>query len=274
METMKLLDGSVWQKETLLNNMYDDDFYFNTLSTDKVLSKSSINDLVPPKSPKAWYYGTDKKKDDAALRAGTLFHLALLEPEKFEKVRFSKFKTRMAKAWKEEQATMSEPLYTATEKAFNEKLVSEFTVNKRAMMKLSDATFEVPLIGYIEDIPFRGKADIITPEGVLIDLKTCANLQDFPKNSYDFGYDIQCYIYSTLMGATEFEFLVIAKKTYDIGFFKVDKSFIEQGREKLMRALDVYKSIFWGKEPEEIRETLYEMSYSNTLYSRDKYNKQ
>ena len=118
---------------------------------------------------------------------------------------------------------MSSPLYTANEKEFNEKLISEFTVNKRAMMKLADGTFEVPVFGYIEDIPFRGKVDIVTPDGKLLDLKTCGDLQDFPRDSAKYGYDIQCYIYSKLMGApaSSFEFLVISKNTYDICFFTV-----------------------------------------------------
>lgn len=269
MEKYKLLDGSEWDKDDLLANMAEDDFYFNYLGTDKALSKSSINELVPPNSPKAWYYGT-KKKDDSALRAGSLFHYAILEPEKYNRVQFSEFKHRTAKAYKEKQATMSEPLYTANEKEFNEKLVSEFTVNKRAMMKLADATFEVPVFGYIEDIPFRGKVDIVTPDGKLLDLKTCGDLKDFPRSAGLYGYDIQCYIYSKLMGApaSSFEFLVISKNTYDIAFVTVDDSFIQQGKRKLHQAIKVYKDIFWKKTDEEIRETLNELIYEEKLSAK------
>jgi hypothetical protein len=64
---------------------------------------------------------------------------------------------------------------------------------------------------------------------------------------------------------------VISKNTYDIGFFKVDKSFVDQGKERLKDALNVYKSIFWNKTDEEIREILNESSYENTLYSRYKF---
>jgi len=270
-----LLNGDVFQKDHLLEKMRDDDFYYNWLSRDIALSASSIKDLVPPKSPKAWYYGNGKPESDTALRAGILFHNAILEPEKYDKLKFSKLKTRTAKGFRDEQSRINEPLYTANEKAFNDRLVSEFTVNKRAMSKLSGADFEVPLFGYIEGLPFRGKADIITPDGRILDLKTTGNLEDFPKSAYSFSYDVQCYIYATLMGADPLgcEFLVISKNTYDIGFFEVDRSFIDQGKDKLMRAIEVYKQIFWKKSDDEIRETLNELSFDNKLYSREKYHK-
>jgi hypothetical protein len=51
----------------------------------------------------------------------------------------------------------------------------------------------------------------------------------------------------------------------------VDKSFVDQGKERLKDALNVYKSIFWNKTDEEIREILNESSYENTLYSRYKF---
>jgi len=272
MEKIKLLDGSIWGKDDLLDKMRDDDFYFNYLSTDRVLSKSSINELVPPNSPKKWYYKMGKK-DDSALRAGHLFHLAILEPEKFSQVQFSQYKHRSSKGYKDKQASMTETLYSANEKDFNEKLVGEFTVNKKAMTKLSGATFEEPVIGYIDDIPFRGKIDIVSPDGRLLDLKTCGNLSDFPKNADQYGYDIQCYIYSKLMGvnASSFEFLVISKNTYDIGFFTVDQSFINQGKEKLESAIEIYKSIFLNCSDEEIREKLNEITFQNKLYSRKKF---
>lgn len=269
-----LIDETEWYIDEILERMKDDDFYFNYLDTNRVLSKSSINKLVPPKSPKSYYYGTGKKKSDASLRAGSLFHYAILEPEKYDRVQFSKLKTRNSAGFKAEQEKTKETLYSRSEKEFNEKLVSEFTVNKKAMSYLSGAEFEIPLIGTIDEIPFRGKADIVTPDGRILDIKTCGNLEDFPKDAYEYGYDIQCYIYSKLMGANpkQFEFIVISKNTLDIGFFPVDISFVEQGRSKLERAIEVYKNIFWKKDDYQIRETLNELSFHNVLYSRIKYN--
>jgi len=273
MKEIKLLNGDIYMIDVLLEKMKDDNFYYNTLNRHIALSSSSIKDLVPPKSAKAWYYGTGKKPSETSLRAGQLFHNAILEPDKYKKLHFSKYKTRTAKGFKEEQEKINKTLYTAGEKSFNDNLLSEFTVNKRAMNALSGASFEVPTAGYIKDIPFRGKADIVTPDGRIIDLKTTGDIDDFPKSAYAYGYDIQCYIYCTLMGADPlgYEFIVMSKNTYDISFCTVDKSFVAQGKERFESAIDVYKKIFWNKTDEEIRETLNEMTYDQKLYSVKKY---
>ena len=275
MEEIRMLNGDLYQIEDLKKRMLDDDFYYNTLNRHIALSSSSIKDLVPPKSAKAWYYGTGKKSSDANLRAGQLFHNAILEPDKYEKLNFSKYKTRTSAGFKEEEKNTKGILYTRAEKEFNEKLLSEFTVNKKAMDKLRGGSFEVPTAGYIDELPFRGKADIVNSQGAIIDIKTTGDLEDFPYSAYKFGYDIQCVVYCQLMGADplDYEFIVMSKNTYDIQFFSVDKSFIEQGRERLRDAIKVYKQIFWNKTDEEIRETLNEMYFESKLYSRMKFKK-
>ena len=75
------------------------------------------------------------------------------------------------------------------------------------------------------------------------------------------------------MGADplDYEFIVINQNTYDIGFFKVDKSFVDQGK-RLSDAINVYKSIFWNKSIRKL-EILNESSYENTLYSINKFKK-
>lgn len=274
MNNIQLLNGEVWNEKKILLEMRDDNFYYDYLSTNRILSKSSISELIPPKSPKAWYYGTGKKGSEAAFRTGSLFHWAILEPEKYEEVYFSKYRTRTAAGFKAEKEKVGKEIYSEAEREFNQKLVSEFTVNKKAMAKLSNCSSEVPLIGNLFGLPFRGKADLISEDGRMYDLKTCGDLEDFPRNAYSYAYDIQVYIYCELYGAKpeDFEFLVISKNTYDVGFFPVDKSFYEQGKERLQLALEVYEGIFYKKTDEEIREVLNELTYENKLYSLKKYN--
>tara|TARA_S200002703_G_scaffold30768_2_gene26770 strand:- start:922 stop:1755 length:834 start_codon:yes stop_codon:yes gene_type:complete len=273
MKEIALMNGEVWKINDILLQMRKDPFYYDYLSTEKVLSKSSISGLIPPKSPKAWYYGSGKKASESAFRAGSLFHWAILEPEKYEEVYFSKYRTRTAAGFKDERTKAGKEIYSEAEREFNQRLVQEFTVNKKAMSRLNKATSEVPQIGYINGLPFRGKADLVSENGKIYDLKTCGDLKDFPRNAYDYAYDLQVYIYCELFGckAEDFEFIAISKNTYDVGFFKVDKSFYNQGKERLNLALDVYTSIFYQKTDEEIRETLNELSFENVLYSLRKY---
>ena len=100
MKEIRMLNGDLYQIEDLEKRMLDDNFYYNVLNRHIALSSSSIKDLVPPKSPKAWYYGKGKKQSDASLRAGQLFHNAILETDKYDKLNFSKYKTRTSEGYK------------------------------------------------------------------------------------------------------------------------------------------------------------------------------
>jgi len=269
-----MFNGDIYLKDVLLEKLKDDDFYYNKIDRFVALSASSIKDLVPPKSPRLWYYGGLKKDNEAALRAGTLFHNAILEPDKYEKLHFSNLKSRGAAGFKKQEQEIDDVLYTDSEKQFNEVLVNAFKKNDRAMSAIKDAKFEQPLAGYISNLPFRGKCDIITSENKIIDLKTTTKeMSDFKYTADSFGYDVQCYVYSKLLGvdSSGFEFIVISKNSLDIGFFPVDKSFLEQGKEKFDAAVDVYKNIFWGKSKKDIENTLTQMTHQETLTAKKKY---
>lgn len=267
-EKITLLDGKEWEVPTLLEYMISDEFYYGFCGKN-MLSKSIISGLVPPKSPKAWWYQRNAKKESKSLIDGRLFHMAILEPEKYEKLKFSKYKTR-CKTHKDQQAQMTDRLYTQTEKEDSEKLQQAFAVNKKAVSKLKSSKSEVPGVGLIEGLPFRAKADCINSEGKIIDLKTCQFIGQFPEDAERFGYDMQVFIYCEIFGIKprDFEFIAISKNTLDIKFAYVDDSFYEQGKEKTLRAIEQYYKLFHQKEEEEIKETINELYYEQTLYGK------
>ena len=115
--------------------------------------------------------------------------------------------------------------------------------NDQAVSLLHKSEFEIPAIGLLEGLPFRGKADIIQGD-TIIDLKTTADLSTFKYSADKYGYDLQAYMYLRLFNKDKFKFLVVDKASTDIGIYNVSDEFIERGEEKFFRAVENYKYFF------------------------------
>jgi len=97
--------------------------------------------------------------------------------------------------------------------------------------------------------PFRCKADILHKGQRIVDLKTTADIHKFKYNAYTFGYDAQAAIYTHLFGLEEFTFLVVDKSSYDVGIFTTGEDFIKSGKEKVAKAIDVYREYYQEGKP-------------------------
>ena len=232
MKAIKLLDGMIYDQAELIDNMYEDDFYYNFLD-DKALSSSRLSRLMD--SPKTDYYimkhGSPKTQ---ALTDGHLFHTMVLEPEKLSHYVFLNVESKNTKAYKEAQQYHTD-VYTSKEKRDAERLVDALLRNEQAKQYLTNADFEVPMIDYIQDTPFRGKADILKKDGSIVDLKTTIGVKHFDISAEKFGYHRQCYIYCKLFGIPPegFTFLVVDKKNLDIGIFDCSQEFYDKGEEEV-----------------------------------------
>jgi hypothetical protein len=238
-ETIKLLDGSVWDISELLKSMEDDKFYYDVCGKN-MLSSSIAKTLLHSykKFAKELKYGI---KETPALRDGWLFHTAILEPHVFEAQQFIDIKGRNTKAFKEAEEEYGK-CFTYAEKKSAERLADGFLMNSKLVSVLKGAQFEVPIAGKIMGLPFRGKADIITETGQIIDLKTTINIKKTKWAFYDFSYDLQCYIYCTLFGITykDFKFIAIDKGTLVPKWIDVSEEFYLSGEEKCERAVKEY----------------------------------
>jgi len=264
MSQITLLNGDVWEIDALIEEMDNDEFYYGYCS--KTMFSNSKAKLIV-KSPKSYYYIDKYVQNEQPLRDGWLFHAAILEPHVFDAQIFSKTLTKGV-AFKELEKTHGKGnVYSQKEKQDAEKLARAYMVNQKAVGVLRNSQFEVPNAGVIDGIPFRGKADILTDTGKIIDLKTCQNISNFKKDAYAMGYDMQTYIYSKLWGIdyTKFEFIAIDKKSLDIGFYKCSKEFYESGKMKLQNVLNVYKSNIQDKNPDEVSEFINNYYFEDTL---------
>jgi len=246
--TIKLLDGQSWDYNELLDKMLKDEFYYGYLGK-AALSSSSLKKLL--QSPKAYEASLkDQQQETKALREGKLIHLLLLEPHKEETLNVIDVKSRTAKAYKDAALEFGgENTFTSIEIATAKKVARAVKDCREAWEMIYGAATEVPVAGSIMGLPFRAKADILHKGTRIVDLKTTADIHKFKWNAYSFGYDAQAAIYTHLFGLEEFTFLVVDKSSYDVGVFTTTPEFIKSGKEKVARAIEIYREYFIEGRP-------------------------
>ena len=242
MDKIRLLDGKLYDKAELLKRMLDDEFYYGELNT-LALSSSSLKTLLS--SPKTYKFSLEYGSPSSqALRDGWLFHTAILEPNVFEAQTFIDVQSKNTKKFRDAKAE-NPRVFTAKEKSDAERLADAFLRNEHAKELIRDSEFEVPVIGEVMDMPFRGKADVLGTNRI-VDLKTTTDIKGFSYSANKYGYDVQCYLYCNLFGKSykDFYFLALDKGSLDIGIFNCSEEFYYRGEEKVEKALDLYNKFF------------------------------
>jgi len=242
--TIRLLNNTEYSKSELIEKMYDDDFYYGFLG-ENALSSSSIKDLLDGR-----YFDKSVELASAtkeAFKIGRLIHLAVLEPERIAEQHIGG-NTRASKEYKQlvEEVGSSDNVYTnrMVEKAtrFADKVWEDnaWLFNKKGLH------CELPEIGIVDGLPFRGKADmIVKSEGernVIVDLKTTSNLAMWQDSAIRYSYDIQLYIYCILFSVKpeDFYWLAMCKRNGDSKLFRGSDTLYQTGREKTLEAIKIY----------------------------------
>jgi hypothetical protein len=241
METkIKTFDNKIWDKQELIDNMYDDTFYYGYLGK-QALSSSSLKMVLS--SPKTYKYVTKYGQSETQpLRDGKLFHTMILEPHKIDELTIVDVATKAGKAYKEAKAEGKE-VYTTNEIKAAERLADAILRNDEAVHYMSKAQFEIPEIAMINGIPFRAKADILK-DNMIVDLKTTTGLNELTYSADKYSYDLQAYHYREMFNVDEFVFVCIDKGSLDIGIFECSDEFYEKGKRKLEQGIDNYKYFF------------------------------
>lgn len=228
--------------DKIIKQLKDDKEYYGGVGK-KYLSNSDIGALLS--NPKE--YGV-QKEDNVNFAKGRLFHHIILEPEKVQDWNAVDVSSRNTKKYKEILEESSEP-FLLLQKEYDEitKLAKVMTSNLDFydMIYADGNEFEVPKIGEIGGVMWKGKADIVCDD-CLIDIKTTGDIDKFIYSARSYNYDSQAYVYHTLFGKP-LKFLVICKTTGQLGLFETTTDFIERGAEKVQKAIKVYNQ-FFGKD--------------------------
>ena len=231
----------------VLEILKDDVSYYGEFGK-QYLSNSDISTLLT--NPKA--FGISRP-DNANFAKGRLFHQLILEPEKASEWEFVDVASRNTKAYKE-FISERDVEFALLQKEADE--ISQLVTTMMANVDFYDDIrhdenqYEVPAVGEIEGVMWKGKADIVHPE-MIIDLKTTSNIDDFKWSARKYNYDSQCYIYQQLF-CKPLVFYVIDKTNNMLGIFRPTEEFIRGGADKVRRAVDVYNKFFGDNATEDI----------------------
>lgn len=221
--------------DQIIQALKDDNEYYNGLGR-SYLSNSDIGVLL--NNPVMF-----KKKSEKtlAMLQGNYFHTACLEPHKLKSFPLVDASTRTTNIYKDACKESNEPFMLLVKEAEE---VDEMVKALRANTDLSKLVwdsgikYEVPAIGEIEGLLWKGKADIINGD-FIYDLKTTTSLDDFKYSAKKYNYDSQAFIYNHLFGK-ELAFIVIEKGSNRLGFFECSDEFMESGRMKVEHAMGMY----------------------------------
>lgn len=231
----------------VLKSLKNDQEYYTGIGK-QFLSNSDVGTLL--NNPTA--FGTFRK-DGKAFAEGRLFHQLLLEPEKAVDFPVCDTSTRTTKEYKAFVQELGVEFCMLTKEVADVNRWVDAVRQNYSFYELiygEGNQYEVPEVTTFHDLPWKGKADIVTPEFV-VDLKTTGDINKFKYSARAYNYDSQCYIYQQLFGKP-LVFLVVDKETCQLGMYKPSTEFVEYGAQKVERASQVYQRYFGQNASEDI----------------------
>tara|TARA_R100001510_G_C7641602_1_gene199199 strand:+ start:329 stop:1051 length:723 start_codon:yes stop_codon:yes gene_type:complete len=226
----------------ILKKLKNDKEYYHGVGKEYV-SNSDISTLLS--NPKL--FGVSRP-DNLNFAKGRLFHQALLEPSKEFETLIVDASSRNTKKYKE-ALSEEHPFAMLTKEVEEVKaMITAAEENFDFYTCIIGTEHEVPAIGELFGVPFKGKADMVG-EFDIYDLKTTRNIHEFKWSARKYNYDSQAYIYQELFGKP-MTFLCVCKETLQTASFTCSENFVDGGREKVERACEVYRR-FFGDNPSE-----------------------
>lgn len=232
----------------IIEELRDDSKYYGDIGRN-YLSNSDIYSLL--KNPKNFR----KKEKSLPLIEGSYFHTAMLEPEKIHTYSVMDVSSRATKGFKEYINDNDLDPYDVLLTKEVSKINTWVDAMKSNFVMYTDIyaegnIYEQPAVATIFGMEWKGKADIVTADKV-IDIKTTGNIDKFKWSANDYNYDSQAYIYEQLFG-NPVEFYIIDKTTLKLKISKPSEETILRGRDKVLKAIEVYNKFFAKDSLEDI----------------------
>lgn len=225
-------------RDEIIEKLKDDAHYYGEFGK-QFLSNSNIQTLLS--DPLAL---NKPQPPNPNFLIGGYFHTAILEPDKLKKFNIIESTTRNTNKYKE---LSGGELCLLTHEVDNINLLTDRMLSNnicKDLIRGFNVEYEVPGFAEIHGAFWKGKADIINhDEGLIVDLKTTSNLADFTYSARKYNYDSQAYIYKKLFGY-DMIFIAIDKITHQIGIFDCSDKFLQNGEDKVIKAVEAYNLFF------------------------------
>jgi len=222
-----------------LISLKEDKHYYGDVGK-QYMSNSDIYRLL--REPKKFL---DPTETTLPLLQGGYLHTSILEPHKLPDIQVIDASTRNTKIYKEAEEENGGVKILLQREADELDILSDaFLANEDfSELLLEDSNkFEVPGIKEIQGRMWKGKCDVIGDE-LIIDIKTCQNIDKFHYSARDYNYDSQAYIYNQIFGKPII-FLAIEKGSCRMNKFTCSSQFYIDGKNKVERALKIYDKYF------------------------------
>lgn len=216
------------------------------------VSRGFLVDLL--RSPAHAKHNRENRKDATlAMNLGTALHTKVLEPELFESQFLVAKIDRRTTAGKELDAKAKADNLIVLDpddgKEIDE-MVASIKAHAGAKKLLVNGKPEVSLFSKLDGIDIKARLDYIRNDGIILDLKTTndASPDSFMKSIINFDYHTQAAFYLDIasslgLPAIHFAFIAVEKDApYAVGVYTLTDDFIELGRTRYKRALEIYKT--------------------------------
>jgi len=241
-------------KKKIIEKLRDDVEYYQGIGKD-YFSASSLKQLL--KEPGE--YGKEVKETEN-LVLGSYFHTCILEPHRKKDYEIWTETEIRSKAYKERIAELDMNWMMKTSDAdkvhdwvshFHKQTIFEDLIKKKGV-RIEEPEIKTFTING-KEYTIKGKADMITPEGRIIDIKTTNDENEhlFVHNAKkNWHYDLQAYIYSQLwqMPVT---FVAFCKHPFEnkegetyhkVYVCPVSEETLLEGKRKLALAMEIYEA--------------------------------
>jgi len=227
-----------------IEELRNDSSYYGSFGS-QFLSNSAVGVLLS--NPKMFKV---KQEPTVPMLQGSYFHTAILEPEKLANFEIVEASTRNTNIYKD--ASKGNLLLLRNECDNLDEMVRVIKSNFFFYDNIyrDGNVYEEPAIMELFGHKFKGKADIVTDE-IVIDIKTTSKISDFRWSAKKYNYDSQCYLYQQFFDRP-LVFYVIDKTNHNMGVFEPTEDFILGGREKVMRAIEVYDRFYGDNATEDV----------------------
>jgi hypothetical protein len=232
--------------QSVIEKLKDDNEYYSGIGK-AYLSNSDIGDLL--KNPRMF---KQEQETTTAMAIGSYFHKLVLEPEKAKECLIVYSSTRTTNIYKDATngGKVIGILNKEAEEAESMKDALMGNMDFYNLIYADGNQYEVPSVGELFGLPWKGKADIVGAK-CLYDIKTTTNIDKFKWSAKEYNYDSQAYIYGELF-KKPLVFLVIEKVTNRMGMFTPSEDFLSMGKQKVLEAMTVYERFFGENKTDDV----------------------